>query len=110
MKVICERGFGFVEDPKTGEDINVQSAFETDRETFERLEAEYPGFKILEGGESDSNPKGSSTQNGEAQDASEGADETNAEAETDAKTETFRCGVNQCSRKVDAKDASCWQH
>jgi hypothetical protein len=23
---------------------------------------------------------------------------------------TFRCGVNDCSREVDSKDATCWQH
>jgi len=23
---------------------------------------------------------------------------------------TFRCGVNDCSREVDDKDATCWQH
>jgi hypothetical protein len=25
-------------------------------------------------------------------------------------TDTYNCGVNGCSREVDAPDATCWQH
>lgn len=44
MIVECTRGFGRVEDPRTGEEIDVQEPFETDRATFEALQARYPGF------------------------------------------------------------------
>jgi len=28
----------------------------------------------------------------------------------DTAPDTFRCGVNDCSREVDTPDAVCWQH
>lgn len=56
MIVESTRGFGKVKNPLTGDDIDVQDPFETDRETFEALDKRYPGFQIVS--ESD-NPKGS---------------------------------------------------
>lgn len=55
MKVICTRGFGIVAHPETGEEINVEEPFETDRETYEALDAAYPGFEVVD---SDPEPKG----------------------------------------------------
>jgi len=48
MIVECTRGFGLVENPETGEQINVEEPFETDAETFELLKDTYPGFRIVE--------------------------------------------------------------
>jgi len=28
----------------------------------------------------------------------------------DTEPETFRCGVNDCSREVDSPEDTCWQH
>ena len=84
MKAKCTRGFGKVEDPATGETINVESEFEVSKAVFDRLQDEYPGFEAVS------------------------SDET---SDTDqAETETFRCGVNGCSREVDSESATCWQH
>lgn len=84
MIVECTRGFGLVEHPKTGEDIDVQEPFETDEETFELLDEHYPGFRVVE-----------------AEEPSDGAEDEDAEPE---------CGVNGCSRTVPTPEASCWQH
>lgn len=86
MKGRCTRGFGKVEDPKTGEEIVVEGVFEVDEATFERLEATYSGMERVESGDDSAN---------------EPADE---------ESEEFRCGVNDCSRTVDTADATCWQH
>jgi len=48
MKVKTTRGFGKVTDPRTGDELNVEGPFETDRETFEALDERYPGFVIVE--------------------------------------------------------------
>jgi len=48
MKVECTRGFGIVEHPDTGEEINVEDPFETDAETFAALDEAYPGFRVIE--------------------------------------------------------------
>lgn len=48
MKVKCTRGFGIVEHPETGEEINVEDPFETDQETFKLLNNEYPGFEVVD--------------------------------------------------------------
>jgi len=51
------------------------------------------GFRRVEAEESDTEP-----------------DVESEEADTDAETETFRCGVNDCSREVDSPEDTCWQH
>jgi len=84
MKAKCTRGFGKVEDPKTGEEINVESEFEVSKAVFDRLQDAYPGFEAVSSDET------SDTEQAEAQ--------------------TFRCGVNDCSREVDSASATCWQH
>jgi len=39
------------------------------------------------------------------------AEETEANtSDEDTATETFRCGVNDCSRTVDSPEDTCWQH
>lgn len=48
MIVECTRGFGKVEHPETGKEIDVEEPFETDEETFELLNEAYPGFKIID--------------------------------------------------------------
>jgi len=48
MIVECTRGFGLVEHPETGEDIDVQEPFKTDQETFELLKDAYPSFRVVE--------------------------------------------------------------
>ena len=59
VTIECSRGFGVVEHPETGEEINVEEPFETDQETFELLNEAYPGFRVVddteasEGDESD---------------------------------------------------------
>lgn len=81
MIIKCTRGFGLVEHPETGEQINVEEEFETDRETFELLNDSYPGFEIV------------------------------AESEdTGGDSEDIVCGVNDCSRSVESPDDTCWQH
>jgi hypothetical protein len=52
MKIECTRGFGLVEHPNTSEEINVEEPFETDRETYEALTDAYPGFRVVEDGDS----------------------------------------------------------
>ncbi len=89
MKVECTRGFGLVEHPDTGEEINVEEAFETDRETYEALADAYPGFCVVEDGNDGDNPKG------------EGGEDTDTEP---------TCGVNGCGRTVDSPEDTCWQH
>jgi len=84
MKGKCTRGFGKVEDPQTGETINVESEFEVSKAVFDRLQDAYPGFEAVS------------------------SDETSDTEQ--AETETFQCGVNDCSRKVDSESAKCWQH
>lgn len=95
MIVECTRGFGRVEHPETGENINVEEPFETDRETFELLNEAYPGFEIVEDTDD--------AQDDESEDAEESEDET------------FTCGVEKgdgepCGREVDSPDDTCWQH
>jgi hypothetical protein len=80
VKVECTRGFGRVEHPETGEEINVEEPFETDQETFALLDDAYPGFRIVE--------RLDGTQD----------------------TEDYNCGVNGCSRDVDGPEDTCWQH
>jgi hypothetical protein len=89
MKGKCTRGFGKVEDPKTGEEINVESEFEVSKAVFDRLQDAYPGFEAV---------------------SSDETSDTNQ-----AETKTFRCGVEKsdgepCGREVDSPDAVCWQH
>jgi len=64
MKIECTRGFGLVEHPDTGEEINVEEPFETDRETYEALADAYPGFRVIEAGDDDSDPEGSDGEDG----------------------------------------------
>jgi len=54
MKGKCTRGFGLIEDPETGEEINVEDEFTVSEEVFERLKANYPGIEAVSSGE-DSN-------------------------------------------------------
>lgn len=84
MKVECTRGFGLVENPLTGEQIDVEGAFETDRETYEALDEAYAGFRVVDEGDPEPEPP---------------------EQDTDPK-----CGVNGCGRSVDSPEATCWQH
>lgn len=90
MKVECTRGFGKVEDPETGEEIDVQEPFETDQETFERLDEYYPGFRVIEQGES----------------------EAGEDYPTNGDGEPLCVGKEdgQCSRTVDESGGVCWQH
>jgi hypothetical protein len=85
MKIHCTRGFGRVEHPETGEEIDVEEPFETDRATFEALDEAYPGFEVVD---------------------SEGE----SAEDTDAEPDELVCGVNGCSRSVDSPSESCWQH
>lgn len=64
MKVECTRGFGLVENPLTGEEINVEEPFETDRETYEALTDAYPGFRVIEAGDSAGDSGGSDGEDG----------------------------------------------
>jgi len=89
MKGKCTRGFGKVEDPQTGETINVESEFEVSKAVFDRLQDAYPGFEAVS------------------------SDETSDTNQTE--TETFRCGVEKsdgtpCSREVEEPEERCWQH
>jgi len=89
MKIECTRGFGLVEHPDTGEEINVVDPFETDRETYEALTDAYPGFRVIEDGDSGRD--------------SGGKDGENTDTEP-------TCGVNGCGRTVDTPEDTCWQH
>jgi len=91
MKGRCTRGFGLIEDLETGEEINVEDEFEVSEAVFNRLQAEYPGIEPV------------------SQDDNQTDAKTPAETES-PETETFRCGVNDCSRKVSGPNAVCWQH
>lgn len=87
MKAKTTRGFHSVEHPETGETIIVEEPFETDRETFELLQAEYSGFVEVE---------------------------DSAENTTEPPDELV-CGVEledggRCRRSVEESDATCWQH
>lgn len=46
----------------------------------------------------------------ESEAADTDTDKTTPNETDDAEAETFRCGVNDCSRTVDSADATCWQH
>jgi hypothetical protein len=91
MKGKCTRGFGIIEDPETGEEINVEDEFDVSEEVFERLKANYPGIEAVPQNETQTDT------------------ETSTEVES-PEAETFRCGVNDCSRTVDSPEAVCWQH
>jgi hypothetical protein len=84
IKIECTRGFGKVVNPLNGEEIDVQEPLEVDKETFKALDAEYPGFRIV-----DDEPQGKESEDG---------------------TVEYTCGVNGCSRKVDGPNETCWQH
>jgi hypothetical protein len=62
MKIKNTRGFGKVTDPRTGDEIDVEEPFETDRDTFEALNERYPGFEVVS--EAD-DPKGKTEESGE---------------------------------------------
>jgi hypothetical protein len=91
MKGKCTRGFGIIEDPETGEEINVEDEFEVSEDVFERLKETYPGIEAVPQNETQTDT------------------ETSTETES-PEAETFRCGVNDCSRTVDSPEAVCWQH
>jgi len=91
MKGKCTRGFGLIEDPETGDEINVEDEFTVSEEVFERLKANYPGIEAVSQNETQTDT------------------ETSTETES-PETETFRCGVNGCSRDVDSPEGVCWQH
>jgi hypothetical protein len=95
MKVRCTRGFGKVTDPETGEEINVEDTFEVSEAVFERLDDAYPGMEVVNGG---------------SETGDESADTSDTTEEQSAEAETFRCGINDCSREVDNPEATCWQH
>lgn len=48
MKAKCTRGFGIVEDPQTGEEINVEGIFEVSEAVFKRLDDAYPGMETVD--------------------------------------------------------------
>jgi len=91
MKAICTRGFGIITDPETGEEINVEDEFEVSEAVFERLKAEYSGIEAVSSGETQT-------------------DESSSTETESPEAETFRCGVNDCSRDVDSPEDVCWQH
>lgn len=87
MIVRCTRGFGKVEHPDTGEELNVEDELEVDRETYEALNDAYPGFEVVEADSED-----------ETTDEDEESDEEPV------------CGYNGCERTVDDPSERCWQH
>jgi hypothetical protein len=91
MIVESTRGFGKVKNPLTGEQIDVEEPFETDRKTFEALRERYPGFEVVSEGD---DPKGKTEESGEEE------------------PEEFTCAGNdgECSRAVDEQGMRCWQH
>lgn len=95
MKAKCTRGFGRVEDPQTGEEITVEGVFDVSETVFERLDDAYPGMERV----NDRDEAGATD-----------TEDTDTAEEHSSETETFRCGVNDCSREVDNPDATCWQH
>lgn len=94
MQVENTRGFGLVEHPETGEEINVEEPFETDRESFELLNNTYPGFRIVD----DS--------------AESESDTTDSDHPTNDEGEPLCVGKEdgQCSRVVEEPGRTCWQH
>jgi len=61
-QVSCERGFGYITDPESGEEYNVQreNSVEVSNEVANRLKANYSGIVIEEVGSSDANGGGNS--------------------------------------------------
>lgn len=92
LTVRCTRGFGKVEHPETGEEIDVQEPFETDRATFELLDEHYPGMEIV----TDSN------------DSEPG--QTDHPTNEDGEPLCVGMDDGQCSRVVDEPNSVCWQH
>jgi len=87
-EVKCTRGFGEIQDPRTGKSYNVENdnTVEVTAEVAHILKEAHSGIVVSEAPSSDSNPKGSDGDTGHA------------------------CGVNDCSRTVDSPEATCWQH
>lgn len=46
----------------------------------------------------------------EAEESHSEPDPETSETDPDAEAETFRCGINDCSREVDSPEDTCWQH
>ena len=99
MKVNCTRGFGIVEHPETGEKINVEEPFETDRETFELLNDAYPGFEVVDDSDTTEGDESEDTDNAE-------------DYPTNEDGEPLCVGKDdgQCSRVVEEPGGNCWQH
>jgi len=85
MKGKCTRGFGYITDPETGDEIDVQDTFEVEQDVFDRLKANYPGIVAVETPDSDTK-------------------------DAPVESEEYECGVNGCSRDVESPEQTCWQH
>jgi hypothetical protein len=90
----CSRDYiGAVHHPDTGE--LVQLSEDHPRELAELVAAAHDHVSLADAETEDVSPDAN--------------DDAPTEAD-DAEAETFRCGVNDCSRKVDSATATCWQH
>lgn len=76
----CSRGWGAVADPETGDDVSLAETVPDD--VALRLADHYTPITAVDLG-----------------------DEPDEDAADD-----YSCGVNGCSRDVDAPDDTCWQH
>jgi len=81
---------GAVDHPETGALIQLDESHPSD--VAEVVTAEYDFLHV----------------ESEANDAD--ADDSAPDAADDAEAETFRCGVNDCSREVNDPSEHCWQH